>query len=39
MTLQVMPDPAFYKATALVNPTNPCLAAMYADLLTEATRP
>ena len=39
MTLHVIPEPAVSKATALVNPTSPCLAATYADLLTEATNP
>ena len=34
-----MPNFAFYNAMAFVNPTTPCLAAIYADLLTEATKP
>ena len=39
MALTVIPFLAFYKAIALVKPTIPCLAATYADLLTEATNP
>ena len=39
MALTVTPERAFYSAVALVNPTMPCLAATYADLLTEATSP
>jgi hypothetical protein len=39
IVLIVTPDLAFSKAEALVNPTIPCLAATYADLFTDATKP
>jgi len=39
IALIVTPDLAFSRAEALVKPTIPCLAATYADLLTDATNP
>jgi hypothetical protein len=39
IAFDVIPFLAYSSATALVNPTIPCLAATYADLLTDATNP
>lgn len=39
IALHVIPDLAFYKAVALVNPTSACLAAIKAPLLAIPTKP
>ena len=39
IALQVIPSRAVSSAVTFVNPTNPCLAATYADLKGEATSP